>query len=98
MSSFRYAVIWLTVALGVVIALSLVFDISYIYSMTGIAALVFGGHFVTLDDDYPSGWSNPDGSESFWRSSLFAVFVKLMILVLFVIILIVFPLLAKYGA
>lgn len=36
-----------------------------------ITGLVVLGHFVTLDDDFPGGWSNPDGSKKhFYRSLL----------------------------
>jgi hypothetical protein len=39
------------------------------------------GHLVTLDDDMPGGWSNPERSRAFWLRSLgqlamkFAIFV-----------------------
>ncbi|HEX6886086.1 MAG TPA: hypothetical protein VF530_22120 [Planctomycetota bacterium] len=34
------------------------------------------GHLVTLDDDAPGGWSNPDGSTSFWRRSVVQLLLK----------------------
>ena len=34
------------------------------------------GHLVTLDDDAPGGWSNPDQSRSFWRTSLSQLAIK----------------------
>jgi hypothetical protein len=34
------------------------------------------GHLVTLDDDAPGGWSNPDGSMSFWRRSAVQLLLK----------------------
>jgi hypothetical protein len=35
--------------------------------LSGWAAL---GHFITIDDDAPGGWSNPDNSQAYWRTSL----------------------------
>ena len=34
------------------------------------------GHFITLDDDAPGGWSNPDDSSEVWRASLGELAVK----------------------
>jgi hypothetical protein len=36
----------------------------------------FIGHLVTLDDDFPGGWSNPAGSRRFLGSSLLELLVK----------------------
>jgi hypothetical protein len=36
----------------------------------------FGGHLVTLDDDAPGGWANPDEARGPWRRSLLALAVK----------------------
>ena len=47
------------------LALSLVWHVPYIYTVTGFAALVFAGHLITADDDIPGGFSNPDGSLPF---------------------------------
>jgi hypothetical protein len=41
----------------------------------------FFGHLVTADDDMPGGWSNPEGSRSFWRSSLLDLLVKFLVFV-----------------
>lgn len=39
-----------------------------LYTLIGAAAWAFVGHVITLDDDGPGGWSNPDGSLPFpWR-------------------------------
>ena len=35
-----------------------------------LSGWAFAGHLMTLDDDAPDGFSNVDGSRSFWRSSL----------------------------
>lgn len=96
--TIRYAVIWTSVAASIVFALSLIFRVPYIYSIIGIAGLVFGGHFITLDDDYPGGWSNPDDSKSFWKQSLHVAFVKLVVVLALISILVAFPSIAAYGA
>lgn len=48
----------------------------------GIPALVLSGwaalgHLITLDDDYPGNWSNPESDKGFWRRSLLALLGKL---------------------
>ncbi len=45
--------------------------------MAGWATL---GHLVTLDDDSPGGWSNPDGSRALWYRSLGELLIKTVIL------------------
>lgn len=44
------------------------------------AVWMFGGHLVTLDDDSPGGWSNPDGSREIWRQSLRQLAIKFFVL------------------
>ncbi len=51
-----------------------------------LSAWAFVGHLVTLDDDHPSGWSNPGTSEStsgesraLWHRSLRELAVKLVV-------------------
>lgn len=41
--------------------------------VTGWAAM---GHFVTLDDELPGGWSNPQGSKVVWYGSVAEFLVK----------------------
>lgn len=49
----------------VAVALSVLWRIPYIFTFLGSAALILGGHLVTLDDDLAGGWSNPDGAQQF---------------------------------
>jgi len=47
-------------------------------------ALVFSGwaaigHLLTLDDDAPGEWSNPEGSKPFWRKSMFELILKFLV-------------------
>lgn len=46
-------------------AVSALWRVPYIFTFLGVAALVLVGHLVTIDDDIPGGWSNPDGSQPF---------------------------------
>jgi hypothetical protein len=45
-----------------------------------ISAWTFGGHLVTLDDDFPGGWSNQEGSRSALTQSLWALAFKALVL------------------
>jgi hypothetical protein len=48
------------------------------FILSGWAAL---GHLVTLDDDMPGGWSNPERSRLFWFKSLGQLAIKFAIFV-----------------
>ena len=45
-------------------------------ALSGWAAI---GHLVTLDDDMPGGWSNPDRSRAVWSKSLAQLAIKMVI-------------------
>ncbi len=75
-------------------ALSLFAHIPYIYTFITVSALVFVGHLITLDDDLPGGWSNPDGDIPFpWKELL----IKLAVLIGLLIILFKFPQIELWG-
>jgi len=57
----RYGIILAMMCL-IALALSLFWEVPYLYTAIGFAVCAFGGHIVTIDDDLPGGWSNPDGS------------------------------------
>jgi hypothetical protein len=73
------------------------FTIARVYSPSlafkiGIPAVVvtgwaFFGHLITLDDDAPDGFSNPQRSSRFWHSSLLELLLKggLFLLVCFLV-------------
>jgi hypothetical protein len=44
------------------ILLSLIWRVSYLYTLIGAATWSFVGHIITADDDMAGGWSNPDGT------------------------------------
>ena len=53
----------------------------------GAPALVLSGwasfgHFITLDDDMPGEWSNPERSKKIWYSSILELFVKIAVFVM----------------
>jgi hypothetical protein len=43
-----------------------------------LTAWAFSGHLITLDDDFPGDWSNPERSAKFVYQSLLALAVKLI--------------------
>ena len=80
----RIALLFLGTSIAA-IGLSALWHVSYIFTFLGVAALVLVGHVVTIDDDLPGGWSNPDGSQPFpWGELLVkaAVVVLLALLAL----------------
>ena len=63
-------------------AIALLMGAKQIGTWLGVPGLVmagwaFIGQLVTLDDDMPGGWSNPQESAAVWKSSLRELFVKL---------------------
>ncbi|MBY6189325.1 hypothetical protein KUV22_02740 [Microbulbifer agarilyticus] len=83
---------------AVTIGLSFFAGVAYAYTLCGLAALIAVGHLITLDDDMPGEWSNPEGDKSVWHSSLVVLAIKFLVFVVFVIATLSFPSLAKYGA
>jgi hypothetical protein len=57
----------------------------------GAPALVLSGwasfgHIITLDDDVPGEWSNPERSKKMWYSSILELFVKIAVFVATILI------------
>jgi hypothetical protein len=46
-----------------------------------LAGWAFLGHFVTLDDDFPGGWSNQNGEKIIWYKSLGEFFAKMAVFI-----------------
>ena len=59
----RHIAILATTYLLAAIALSLLFSVPYIFTAIGMASWVFIGHLITIDDDFPGGFNNPDGAD-----------------------------------
>jgi len=50
------------------ILLSAIWHVPYIDTLTAFAGLAFVGHLITVDEDMPGGWNNPDGKAPLrWR-------------------------------
>ena len=87
-----------TVLIGIVfflpIILSVLFSIPYIYTVIGYTGWPFFGHLITIDDDFPGGWSNPFGTEPMpWG----ALMVKGLIFMMVVLCALAFPEIRQHG-
>jgi hypothetical protein len=75
--------------------LSAIWKVPYIDTLVGFAALAMLGHLITVDEELPGGWSNPDGKRPFpWHG----LGVKAIVLVVLGACAIFFPDLRKFGA
>ena len=55
-------------ALAIALLLSSAFSAPYIFTAIGFSGWLLLGHLVVLDEDFPGGWSNPDGTHPVpWR-------------------------------
>ena len=79
------------------IALSLLADVPYLYTVTGVAVWAAAGHLVTLEDDAPGGWSNSEKSSETWKQSKAELLLKFAILFVLISIIFFFPDLARLG-
>ena len=82
----------------ITIGLSVFAGVAYIYTLCGLSAWIAFGHLVTIDDDMPGEWSNPEGSKELWHGSLFVVSTKFVVFFVLLVVVMSFPSLAKYGA
>ncbi|NEZ02539.1 hypothetical protein G4Y73_00075 [Wenzhouxiangella sp. XN201] len=94
----KWASIFGIVVTLVAIALSWGFGVAYYYTLLGFLGWLVAGHLLTLDDEEPGGFSNPDGSRGIWRSSLLELAAKASVLAAAVLLLVLFPSLHKFGA
>src|SRR5262245_5977116 len=94
----KYYAIWLAAVGTIVLALSLLARVPYIWSICGLSAWAAFGHLITIDDEAPGGWSNPEESQEVWRGSVRELAVKFAILVGLVWLTFAFPTLSRYGA
>jgi len=64
----------------VAVALSTLWRVPYIYTFVGAATLVVIGHVITIDDDLPGGFGDPDGSQPFpWRDLTIKVVIAILL-------------------
>lgn len=90
--------IWLAVMITAILVLSFFANVPYIYTILGISAWVSIGHLVTLDDDMPGGWSNPENSANIWRSSKLELLIKFSVSLGILTIMSMFPSITEYGS
>ncbi len=82
----------------VAIVLSWLFGIAYYYTLLGFLGWLVAGHLLTVDDEEPGGFSNPNSSRKIWRGSLLELAAKASIFGAAVLLLLLFPSLHKFGA
>jgi hypothetical protein len=56
----RYGIL-LAIVCSTAAVLSLIWKVPYLHTFIGFAAWAFLGQLITIEDDLPGGWSNPDG-------------------------------------
>jgi hypothetical protein len=84
--------------LGATVALSLLAGVAYIHTICGLSAFIAIGHLITLDDDMPGEWCNPEGEKQLWHSSLILLATKFLIFVVILFLMVTFPSLKTFGA
>ena len=94
----RQMLIFLVVLPGILLLLSWLFGVPYFIGLLGLLAWATVGHLVTLDDEMPGGWSNPEGSIRIWRLSLAGLVAKAVLLVLLFWLVGQYPQLKEFGA
>ena len=94
----RKSLLWVSVLALVAVGLSAFFEIPYAFTIAGLFAWAALGHLVTLDDDMPGNWSNPDGSKSLWHRSLVELAIKLIALIAAIGAIMLYPPLREFGA
>ncbi len=95
---YKGILIWFSFAITAIVLLSLIARVPYIYSILGLCIWIFVGHLVTLDDEAPDGFSNPDNSKEIWLSSKKELAIKLLVLICLLTVIFLFPSLKEYGA
>ena len=86
----------LVITLVIILGISYFIKVPVIYILLGLSIWVFIAHFVTLDDDFEGGWSNPDGSSSIWDDSKRALLIKFLSVVFIFFLLVMFPNLGEF--
>lgn len=80
---------------SIAVMLSSIWAVPYLYTGIGFAIWALAGHLITMDDDLPRGWSNPEGDIPFpWAELAMKVAVLLVLVGLAFYV----PALRKLGA
>ena len=94
----RQLLIFLVVLPGILLLLSWLFGVPYFVGLLGLLAWATVGHLVTLDDEMPGGWSNPEESKRIWRLSVAGLVAKAALLALVFWLVGQYPQLKEFGA
>jgi hypothetical protein len=94
----RYIAIWFATVLVIILALSFFAHVAFIFSLSGLAGWAAFGHLITLDDDAPESFSNPEGLRPLWRRSLLELVIKFLVFAVLIWLAFQFPALRKYGS
>jgi len=78
--------------------MSWLFNVPYAVGLLGLLAWATLGHLVTLDDDMPGGWSNPEESKEIWRLSVAGLATKAGLLALVFWLVGQYPQIKEFGA
>ncbi|MCI5047250.1 MAG: hypothetical protein MRY59_07090 [Aquisalinus sp.] len=87
-------IVWVSL---LALILSALFGVPYLYTATGVAALVFIRHLVTFDDDMPGGWSNPYDDKEIMKKSRRELGIKFIVLLILLALIYIFPALPDFG-
>lgn len=98
MSFAKWVSIFRIVVAAAAVVLSWFLGIAYYYTVLGFLGWLVAGHLITIDDEGPGGCSNPEGDRKIWRGSLLELVVKASVLAAAVLLLVLFPVLHKFGA
>jgi len=93
----RSTVVILSAVSVLAVVLSLTSGIPYIYTACAVAAVVFFGHLVTLDDDRMGGWNNEYEEREVWHQSLKELALKFLVCIVLLVITYTFPTIASLG-
>ena len=93
----RQLLITILVVVLIAVAMSHWFQVPYAITVLGILAWTAFGHLITLDDDIPGKWSNPEGSQVVWRQSKLALVVKFIVFIAFFAVISLVPEITAFG-
>lgn len=94
----RTTLLTILVVAVIAVCLSSVFDVPYVITFLGLSAWAALGHLITLDDDVPGEWSNPEGSMRLWRLSLLGLAIKVVVVICLFMLIARFPQIREFGA
>ena len=94
----RSAVVIVLAVGALAYVLSLTASVPYIFTFCSVAAFLVCMRLVTLDDDYPGGWSNMDGDREIWQRSLKELAMKVAVFIFLLLTALGVPTVSKFGS